>query len=55
MIVFGPLLILLIMYFPQGLIGYYRQRQARRAAASVQDRRLQRSVLTSRQEVRTNA
>jgi branched-chain amino acid transport system permease protein len=54
MIIFGPLLILLVMYFPQGLIGYYRERQAKRAAASVQDRRLQRSVLGS-QEARTNA
>jgi branched-chain amino acid transport system permease protein len=55
MIVFGPLLILLVMYFPQGLIGYWRERQARRAAASMQDRRLQRSVIGSQQEVGTNA
>lgn len=55
MIVFGPLLILLVMYFPQGLIGYYRERQMKRAAASAQDRRVQRSVLGSQQEARTNA
>jgi len=55
MIVFGPLLILLVMFFPQGLIGYWRERQARRAAASMQDRRLQRSVIGQQQEVGTNA
>ena len=55
MIVFGPLLILLVMFFPQGLIGYWRERQTRRAAASMQDRRLQRSVIGQQQEVGTNA
>jgi branched-chain amino acid transport system permease protein len=55
MIVFGPLLILLVMYFPQGLIGYWRERQARRTAASMQDRRLKRSVIGQQQEVSTNA
>jgi branched-chain amino acid transport system permease protein len=34
MIVFGPLLILLVMYFPQGIIGFYKAQQARRAAAA---------------------
>jgi branched-chain amino acid transport system permease protein len=33
MIVFGPLLILLVMFMPQGLIGLYRERQARRASS----------------------
>jgi branched-chain amino acid transport system permease protein len=34
MIVFGPLLILLVMYFPQGIIGFYQMRKARRAAGT---------------------
>lgn len=55
MIVFGPLLILLVMYFPQGFIGYYRERQMKRAVTAVRDRRRQRSVIGSQQEVRTNA
>jgi branched-chain amino acid transport system permease protein len=34
MIVFGPLLVLLVMFMPQGLIGIHNQRKARRAAAA---------------------
>jgi branched-chain amino acid transport system permease protein len=52
MIVFGPLLILLVMFFPQGLIGLYKERQARRAEA-----RRSSSLLESQpqQEARANA
>lgn len=39
MIVFGPLLILLVMYFPQGLLGFVAERRARRAARAAQARR----------------
>ncbi len=38
MIVFGPLLILLVMYFPQGIVGFYNTQQARRAAAAAPER-----------------
>jgi branched-chain amino acid transport system permease protein len=38
MIVFGPLLILLVMYFPQGIIGWWLQRRARAAAAAADAR-----------------
>lgn len=38
MIVFGPLLILLVMYFPQGIIGWWLQRRARAAAAETEAR-----------------
>lgn len=34
MIVFGPVLILLVMFFPQGIIGFYNERRARRRAAA---------------------
>lgn len=53
MVVFGPLLIVLVMFFPQGLIGFYRERQARRATASRREG-LQAAVLRA-QEVRSNA
>jgi branched-chain amino acid transport system permease protein len=32
MIVFGPLLVVLVMFFPQGILGFIQQRRARRAA-----------------------
>lgn len=38
MIVFGPLLILLVMYFPQGIIGWWLQRRARAEAAAAEAR-----------------
>lgn len=38
MIVFGPLLILLVMYFPQGIIGWWLQRRARATAAATEAR-----------------
>jgi branched-chain amino acid transport system permease protein len=52
MIVFGPLLILLVMFLPQGIIGFVRQRRARRAAERAQEAR--RASLPSR-EARANA
>jgi branched-chain amino acid transport system permease protein len=56
MIVFGPLLILLVMYFPQGIIGYYRMRQARRAAAANAAARSARSApVPAPEEARVNA
>jgi branched-chain amino acid transport system permease protein len=33
MIVFGPLLVLLVMFMPNGLIGFFNERRARRALA----------------------
>jgi len=33
MLVFGPVLILLIIFVPDGIVGSYLKRQARRAAA----------------------
>ena len=33
MVVFGPLLILLIMFFPQGIVGFFEARVSRRRAA----------------------
>jgi branched-chain amino acid transport system permease protein len=55
MIVFGPLLILLVMFFPQGIIGLYRERQTRRAAAPSQETRDEAAVLGSREGARANA
>jgi branched-chain amino acid transport system permease protein len=34
MLVFGPVLILLIIFFPDGIVGSYLKKQARRAAAA---------------------
>jgi branched-chain amino acid transport system permease protein len=39
MIVFGPLLILLVMFFPRGIIGFYNERRARRLAAAAETQR----------------
>jgi branched-chain amino acid transport system permease protein len=39
MIVFGPLLILLVMFMPSGLIGFYNERRARRSAVAAPARR----------------
>ena len=38
MIVFGPVLVLLIIFFPDGIVGSYLKRQARRAAAAPRHR-----------------
>ncbi|HYG91360.1 MAG TPA: branched-chain amino acid ABC transporter permease [Azospirillum sp.] len=57
MIVFGPMLILLVMYFPQGLIGFVNERRARRAAEAARARR-ERTAQDNRQrngEARVNA
>ena len=54
MIVFGPLLILLVMYFPQGIIGFYRTQRARRAAAS-EARPARPSPTPVQEEARANA
>jgi branched-chain amino acid transport system permease protein len=54
MIVFGPLLILLVMYFPQGIIGFYRTQRARRAAAS-EARPVRPSSTPVQEEARANA
>ncbi len=54
MIVFGPLLILLVMYFPQGIIGFYRTQRARRAAAS-EARPARASPTPVQEEARANA
>jgi branched-chain amino acid transport system permease protein len=35
MVVFGPLLILLIMFFPQGIVGYFEARVSRRRSAAI--------------------
>ncbi len=50
MIVFGPLLILLVMFFPQGIIGFVRRRRARRAFERAQAARR-----AAPQEARANA
>jgi branched-chain amino acid transport system permease protein len=56
MIVFGPLLVLLVMFMPQGLIGLYRQRKARGAATALEERSDRQAVLPSPgKEVRANA
>ena len=55
MIVFGPLLILLVIFFPQGLIGLYREWQARRAAAASPRQREGAPVLESQDGARANA
>jgi branched-chain amino acid transport system permease protein len=52
MIVFGPLLILLVMFFPQGIIGFVGQRRARRAAERAQEAR---RASPAPQEARANA
>jgi branched-chain amino acid transport system permease protein len=56
MIVFGPLLILLVMFFPRGIIGFYNERKARRAAAVAAAQTAVRSrTAPSLDEVRGNA
>jgi branched-chain amino acid transport system permease protein len=55
MIIFGPLLILLVMFFPQGLIGFYRERMARRAAAAPAARKEEKAMLGAEQGARANA
>ncbi len=59
MIVFGPMLILLVMYLPQGLIGFVRERRARRAAEDARRIREQaRGAMTNEQrsgEAQVNA
>jgi branched-chain amino acid transport system permease protein len=56
MIVFGPLLILLVMFMPSGLIGFYNEWSARRAAASAGPRRASRSTAEpTAEEARANA
>ena len=45
MIVFGPMLILLVMYFPQGIVGYLRERRAAARPAP----------LAARKDARANA
>lgn len=42
MLVFGPVLIVLIIFLPDGLVGSYLKRQARRAAAARRGQRQQR-------------
>jgi branched-chain amino acid transport system permease protein len=54
MIVFGPLLILLVMFFPQGIIGFVEERRARRAAAAAA-RSARESDRRSSKPVRANA
>ncbi|HEY8384334.1 MAG TPA: branched-chain amino acid ABC transporter permease [Microvirga sp.] len=56
MIVFGPLLILLVMFFPQGIVGFYNEQRARRRAAALDDARAKRSVVApSAKEAQANA
>jgi branched-chain amino acid transport system permease protein len=56
MIVFGPLLILLVMFFPRGIIGFYNERKARRAAAVAEAQTPMRPrTAPSLDEVRGNA
>jgi branched-chain amino acid transport system permease protein len=56
MIVFGPLLILLVMYFPQGIVGFLEQQRLRRAAAAQDRVRLARGAVAPRpEEARANA
>jgi branched-chain amino acid transport system permease protein len=56
MIVFGPLLILLVMFFPRGIIGFYHERRARRLAAAAEARRaLAARAAPSLDEVGTHA
>lgn len=51
MIVFGPMLILLVMFFPQGIIGFVQERRARRRAA----RSAATTMVVQGREVRSNA
>ena len=55
MIVFGPLLILLVMFFPQGIIGFLDERRARRAAAAAAVRSAQEPDRRSSKQARANA
>lgn len=56
MIVFGPLLILLVMFFPQGIVGFYNEQRARRRAAALDEARAKRSVVApSAKEAQANA
>ncbi|SMH62793.1 branched-chain amino acid ABC transporter permease [Azospirillum agricola] len=51
MIVFGPMLILLVMYLPQGVIGLVNERRAKRAAAE----KAKQTTAVNPTEVRANA
>jgi branched-chain amino acid transport system permease protein len=56
MVVFGPLLILLVMYFPHGIVGFYNIQKARRAAAAQEAARRSRPMPSATgEEARANA
>lgn len=53
MIVFGPLLVLLVIFFPRGIMGHMQQRLAQRAAQQAEAAR--RGSANAAQEAETNA
>jgi branched-chain amino acid transport system permease protein len=56
MIVFGPLLVLLVMFMPNGLIGFFNERRARRALAVPARNRASHGLAEpSAEEARANA